>query len=188
MSSSNQSRHSLSNRTLSASSVLSNASSVSFGTVSIHSHQVILGDNPSVRSGPPLTLDWKPFDTKTVDLDSYERYFEEEGRRRTYAELRIPQGQREQLVKELDYNKRMLRQVLKEIDFIRRTSSFSEVASIGESSDSGSSRTTAYEAPFFIRILRPLGQRRQKQQEKHHQNHVEEDEVPTSVISYQIDR
>ena len=185
---SNPSRHSLSDRTLSASSVFSNASSVSFGTVSIHSHQVILGDNPSVRSGPPLTLDWKPFDTKTVDLDSYERYFEEEGRRRTYAELRIPQGQREQLLKELDYNKRMLRQVLREIDFIRRTSSFSEVASIGVSSDSGSSRTTAYEAPFFIRILRPLGQRRQKQQEKHHQNHVEEDEVPTSVISYQIDR
>ena len=48
--------------------------SVSFGTVDIYSHGIILGDNPSVSFGPPVTIRWKAFDTQTISLDEYEQH------------------------------------------------------------------------------------------------------------------
>jgi hypothetical protein len=167
------------------------AASVSFGSVSIHSHQVILGDNPSVSGGPPLTLDWKAFESTTVDLEAYESYFDEDDgnkrRRRTYAELRIPQGRREKIIRESEgYRKANVRQVLREIDFIRRNSSASEIDSMGESTGSGSTRTAPYNAPFFVRALRNLMEERSARN-KRTRNSVEEEGLVPSFVSCQID-
>jgi hypothetical protein len=41
-------------------------------TVEIHEHPVIIGDNPSVLRGVPLTIDWTPTSCFVYDLDTYE--------------------------------------------------------------------------------------------------------------------
>jgi hypothetical protein len=45
---------------------------VTLTTIQMHHHEVMLGDHPSVSSGPPLTIDWNPFESFTLDLDNYE--------------------------------------------------------------------------------------------------------------------
>lgn len=46
---------------------------VTFSSVVVHSHPVVVGDNPSVTEGVPLMLDWKAEETSTFDsLEDYE--------------------------------------------------------------------------------------------------------------------
>jgi hypothetical protein len=45
---------------------------VAWSTVEIHSHEVILGDHPSVSSGPPFTIEWTAFESVTVSVAEYE--------------------------------------------------------------------------------------------------------------------
>lgn len=47
--------------------------SVSFDTVHVHEHVVVLGDNPSVSSGLPIALGGK-CSTDIMDVDEYEEY------------------------------------------------------------------------------------------------------------------
>ena len=49
-----------------------NNSKVRFDQVFIHEFPIILGDNPSVSKGAPLTLDWKALRHDAVELDMYE--------------------------------------------------------------------------------------------------------------------
>lgn len=46
---------------------------VSFGTVQIQEHQLILGDNP-FSDGYPISLDWKHADPKIIPVDDYEEH------------------------------------------------------------------------------------------------------------------
>ena len=67
--------------------------SVRWDSITIQMHQRELGDNPScAATGPPVTLGWKPFQTRTVDLDSYE---ERRPERRQKEEMIAPPEQRE---------------------------------------------------------------------------------------------
>ncbi|KAL7458392.1 hypothetical protein ACHAWC_009920, partial [Mediolabrus comicus] len=43
-----------------------------FGSVNIREYEMILGDNPSVTYGPPVTLDWVPVAESTLPVDEYE--------------------------------------------------------------------------------------------------------------------
>ena len=43
-----------------------------FGSVNIREYEMILGDNPSVTYGPPVTLDWVPVAESTFPVDEYE--------------------------------------------------------------------------------------------------------------------
>lgn len=45
---------------------------VSFGTVEIREHAVIVGDNPFVKVGLPLTIDWQHHSEISLDLNIYE--------------------------------------------------------------------------------------------------------------------
>jgi hypothetical protein len=45
---------------------------VTWSTVEIHSHAVILGDHPAVSSGPPFTIEWTAFESVTLTLAEYE--------------------------------------------------------------------------------------------------------------------
>lgn len=55
---------------------------VTFSTVDINYHPVILGDNPGGHGGPPIQIDWKPYDHTVVDIDRFESL--REGRRRRH--------------------------------------------------------------------------------------------------------
>jgi hypothetical protein len=45
---------------------------VTFSTVAFHRHYLILGDNPAVSGGPPLTIGWQAVKSDILDLDEYE--------------------------------------------------------------------------------------------------------------------
>lgn len=46
---------------------------VRFSHVDVHEHEVILGDNPSVSSGPPLTLGWKAVYSERCTIDQFHK-------------------------------------------------------------------------------------------------------------------
>ena len=47
--------------------------SVSFSDVEVRSHEMILGDNPAVTSGAPVTIDWIPQGEASYKISVYER-------------------------------------------------------------------------------------------------------------------
>ena len=71
-------------------------SNVSFNKVSFREYPMVLGDNPSVSEGPPLTIGWDTQDEYEHNLDEYE---EGRGERRETFQMVIPRKGREQLLK-----------------------------------------------------------------------------------------
>jgi hypothetical protein len=51
---------------------LKKKSALSFGSVNIHTHSLILGDNPAVSQGLPLALAWDHEDSMSFSLDEFE--------------------------------------------------------------------------------------------------------------------
>jgi hypothetical protein len=51
----------------------SSSRSVQFSTVDVHLHEMILGDNPSVLMGPPLTICWYGSCHETFSLEEFEQ-------------------------------------------------------------------------------------------------------------------
>jgi hypothetical protein len=80
--------------------------SVSFGHVEIHSHAIVLGDNPSVSCGPPLTMKWKAFDNQTLTLDDYEQHRPD---RRLRDAMVIPRMVREDWLRNAGFARSQLR-------------------------------------------------------------------------------
>ena len=48
--------------------------SVSFGDVEIREYNVILGDNPAVSAGPPVTIDWIPISSHMLTVDEHQEF------------------------------------------------------------------------------------------------------------------
>jgi len=69
--------------------------SVSWNTIQINTHEVVLGENPAVSVGPPLSLGWALWHTERLSIDDYEAHRPE---RRRSDGLRIPRGERERLL------------------------------------------------------------------------------------------
>jgi len=91
--------------------------SVGFSTVEVRSHAMILGDNPSVSSGPPVTLDWTHQDVMECDLSQYEK---SKPLRRSKSEICIPSYLRESWLRDQGYARSELTEVSKEIDMIKK--------------------------------------------------------------------
>ena len=71
---------------------------VSFAQVNIREYERIMGDNPSVTCGPPLSLGWRYVpETTTISIDDYE---EGKGSPRQSSEFLVPKVVRERLLKE----------------------------------------------------------------------------------------
>jgi hypothetical protein len=51
----------------------SSSSHIRWSTVEIREYAIILGDNPSVIRGVPLTMDWTPLSSISLELEDYER-------------------------------------------------------------------------------------------------------------------
>lgn len=89
-----------------------NAKKVSFGHVRIYSHKCTLGDNPAVASGPPLTVEWKAFDTHTLDLDSYE---EKKPEPRSKDAMILPRSLREAILRKEGFSRGEMKEVTEEV-------------------------------------------------------------------------
>ena len=69
-------------------------SRVRFGFVHVHSHPIILGDNPSVSSGAPLALGWTRIgEAETCDVDAYEA--SHDSNRPSSTQLKLSAGLRQ---------------------------------------------------------------------------------------------
>jgi hypothetical protein len=70
--------------------------SVVFRNIEIREYERDVGDNPSVRSGPPLSLGWKYEKEKILDLNEFETL---RGPPRQRHEMIMPRNQREWLIR-----------------------------------------------------------------------------------------
>ena len=98
-------------------SLTSKTSMISFGTVSVYTHDMTLGDNPSVTTGPPLMLDWVHLKSECFHIDHFEQL--NQGRRKKAR--RIPRNDREAWLQKKGYSRECLDRVLKEIEYIKTT-------------------------------------------------------------------
>ncbi|GAX28674.1 hypothetical protein FisN_33Hh051 [Fistulifera solaris] len=71
---------------------------IRFSTVHIHEHLLVLGDNPAVSRGVPLTLAWESCHSKVYSVDDYERRRQPKKRRNSLPSAYTPQ-QREAIAK-----------------------------------------------------------------------------------------
>lgn len=87
-------------------------SKVSFASVQVREYHRILGDNPSVSSGPPISMSWN-YDQDssgdcTVDEWENKRYSE----RRSKSEMRVPQEVRTDWLIDAGYSVTQVRDVV----------------------------------------------------------------------------
>jgi hypothetical protein len=54
------------------------------GSVRVIEFAMILGDNPSCSSGPPVCIDWEPQNERTINLNLFEHLRYDERRKRPY--------------------------------------------------------------------------------------------------------
>eukprot|EP00581_Thalassiosira_minuscula_P007182 CAMPEP_0183706424 /NCGR_PEP_ID=MMETSP0737-20130205/3264_1 /TAXON_ID=385413 /ORGANISM="Thalassiosira miniscula, Strain CCMP1093" /LENGTH=196 /DNA_ID=CAMNT_0025933837 /DNA_START=368 /DNA_END=958 /DNA_ORIENTATION=- len=96
------------------------SSAVNFSSVTIREYPRILGDNPSVSSGPPITISWD-YDADTsgrCTIDEWES--KRDGERRTKNEFRVPEDVRTDWVLDAGYTLSQVREVLMSIQKEKR--------------------------------------------------------------------
>lgn len=67
---------------------------VCWDDITIHEFPSILGDNPAVTNGAPLTLSWESVNTYKVDVNVYE-YMRSQNHRRSRKQLVMKCGERD---------------------------------------------------------------------------------------------
>lgn len=88
---------------------------VSFSHATIYEFPVVLGDNPAVSGGSPLTIGWKHIDQDTIDLD----FLEFSKKRRTKKQLLMKAGERDLYLLSLGYTLEQLMKISEECKSIR---------------------------------------------------------------------
>jgi hypothetical protein len=93
------------------------AITVAWSTVQVNSHEVMLGDHPSVSSGPPLAIKWTALHSYEVTVDNYEK-------RRPYhrspEDLLLPKAVREGMLRKQGYPPRQLKIAIRAVNKIKR--------------------------------------------------------------------
>ena len=100
----------------------SNNHSVRFDSVQVHYHARILGDNPAVRRGLPVTLAWKKLFSETFGVEEYEM-----GRKDGDTVVPASEDQREAWLEEAGHSIDEFIEVLEEIGDIKAARSRAEV-------------------------------------------------------------
>lgn len=94
------------------------ATVVFFDCVDVRSYPIVLGDNPSVSKGAPISIDWHHFCQDTSDLDKYEEA--RQNARRSKAQMRIPYSVRYDILERAGELDKTVDDVVKEMDDIRK--------------------------------------------------------------------
>ena len=93
------------------------SSGVSFGSVELHEHAIMLGCHPDVRKGAPTTISWCPIHSETTSVDDFEA---KQGPRRRPA-YRMASTQRQEKLFRAGYSLEDLEEVIAEIAEIQRS-------------------------------------------------------------------
>jgi len=88
---------------------------VNFGVVRVHTHDIVLGDNPSVSQGPPLTLDWDANKSECYSLDEFEKINNSGG----HHAKRVSMRTREIWLREMGHSTESFNRVSDEIEHIK---------------------------------------------------------------------
>lgn len=91
--------------------------SVSFSTIAIYTHDIVLGDNPSGTYGPPLTIAWKARESTTLALDDYQAAHPEP---RPREQLLVPCEVREDWLRSAGFARSQLDAASKEVQRIKK--------------------------------------------------------------------
>lgn len=110
----------------------SNKGGVRFDTITIQEYSVQPGVNPGGSKGCPLTIDWNPISTETLDLDVFERVRCEH--RRVSEQLKMVSAHRQHLLRGMGYTQRNIMEGTKAANQARRAR-FSTIARL-KSTDS----------------------------------------------------
>jgi len=94
------------------------AKRVSFDFIQIREYEQVLGDNPSVSSGPPLSIGWKFCqESATYAIDDYESLHPQ---RRASSELRIPAEVRKAtLMNEFGFSEKDIKESCAEVNRVK---------------------------------------------------------------------
>jgi len=87
---------------------------VKFGMVNIHTHDITLGDNPSVSRGPPLALNWDAVNSEHFSLEEYENKFGPAG-----DAVKVSIRTREDWLREMGHTTESFNRVCHEIEDIQ---------------------------------------------------------------------
>jgi hypothetical protein len=90
---------------------------VTWGHVEIGAHAYTLGDNPCVSSGPPVTMEWKAFETHCFPLDDYES---NKPAPRPKEAMMLPRFYREELLRKQGCSRGELREAVEEVQRIQK--------------------------------------------------------------------
>lgn len=90
---------------------------VTFSTVEVRSYPVILGFNPSVSRGPPITIDWDYFNKCFIPVQHFERT---RPPTRSNWDMKIPSDYRHQLIISGGESESNIKLRLKEIQSLQR--------------------------------------------------------------------
>jgi hypothetical protein len=85
---------------------------VAWSTIEINSHEIMLGDHPSVSSGPPITIEWDAFRSVKLTVAQYE---ECNPVHRSRGALLIPKAVREDWLRNQGYSRRELEMAIRSI-------------------------------------------------------------------------
>jgi hypothetical protein len=94
----------------------SSSPSVRFSNVEIRSYPMVLGDNPSVTSGVPITIDWEYEDQVVCDVAEYEK---SRPARRVRTELLMPSSIRARLAIDAGSSRKELQQQQRRVNIQR---------------------------------------------------------------------
>lgn len=92
---------------------------VKFDHVEVHEHNTILGCNPSVQHGPPLTIAWSASSSYCARVDAFEE--ERATRKKSPLFLKLSSEERRNMLKEEGFTSEEFTMVETHLDEIRRS-------------------------------------------------------------------
>jgi hypothetical protein len=92
---------------------------VRFSEVEVQSYGIMLGDNPAVSSGPPITIEWKPFDCCVLSVEDFECNKPVQARRG--PDMLVPRYLREEWIRNSGFARSEMVKTQKQIRSIQRS-------------------------------------------------------------------
>ena len=93
-------------------------SSVQFGSLTIRSYEMQLGDHPSCSNGAPVSIGWRYNELNPICIEKYEEWMKD--KRRSRSEFHLPRSHRESILREYGYSRSQMTEAEKEVDKIKK--------------------------------------------------------------------